>query len=121
MVSYFKTQWFRLLVALFCFVMTCVYVFKPSPDTTTVEGLDTLVTYIINASLYFTGFLIWFFASVVDYNEKRIELLEKKAEKYDALCEEVGALYEANRIDREHMKFLEQNINQLKYDREGRR
>jgi hypothetical protein len=99
--------------------MTCVYVFKPSPDTTTVEGLDTWVTYIINASLYFTGFLIWFFSSVIDYNEKRIELLDKKAEKYDALCENVSALNEANRIDREHMRLIEQRINQIKYDKEN--
>ena len=30
-VSYFKTQWWRLLIALVCLVMCCVYVFKPSP------------------------------------------------------------------------------------------
>ena len=116
-ISYFKTQWFRLLVSLFCFVMACVYVFKPSPDTTTVEGLDTLITYIIIASLYFTGFLIWFFSSVVDYTEKRIELLEKKAEKYDALCDEVHWLSEANRLDREYTKLLENRIKLL----EGKR
>jgi hypothetical protein len=78
MVSYWKTQWWKLLVALFCFVMTCVYVFKPSPDTTTVEGLDTLITYIITADLYFTGFISWFFLSFIDFTMERIKLLEKK-------------------------------------------
>jgi hypothetical protein len=78
MVSYWKTQWWKLLVALFCFVMTCVYVFKPSPDTTTVEGLDTLITYIINADLYFTGFIFWSFLSFIDFTMERIKLLEEK-------------------------------------------
>jgi hypothetical protein len=53
--------------------------------------------------------------SVIEYNSERIELLEKKAEKYDALVDEVRALYEANRIDREHMKFMDIKINDLRY------
>ncbi len=113
MVSYIKTQWFRLLVAIFCLVMACVYMFKSSPDTTTIEGLNTLNTYMINAGLHFVGFIIWSFLSFIDYNQKRIELLEKKAEKYDALCENVKALDEANKIDREYTKLLDERIKQL--------
>lgn len=115
MISYIKTQWWRLLIALFCLIMACIYIFKPAPDTTTVEGLDTLITYIINAGLYFIGFIVWIFQSVIEYNSDRIELLEKKAEKYDALVDEVHALYEANRIDREHMKLMDVMINDLRY------
>jgi hypothetical protein len=40
-------------------------------------------------------------------------LLEKKAEKYDALCENVGALNDANKIDREYQKRLDQRIKTL--------
>ena len=118
-VSYIKTQWFRLLIALFCLVMCCIYAFKPAPEVLTVEALDEVMSNMLTASLQFSGFLIWSFISFIDYNQARIELLEKKAEKYDALCENVSALNEANRVDREHMKLLEQRINQIKYDREN--
>jgi hypothetical protein len=93
--SYIKTQWFKLLVAVFCLVMSCVYIFKPSPDTTTIEGLNTLIAYMFTANIHFCGFIIWSFTSFIDYNKKRIELLEKKAEKYDALCDNIRALNEA--------------------------
>ncbi len=114
-VSYIKTQWWRLLIALFCLVMTLVYMFKSCPDTMTIEGLDAVLSNIVTAGLFFAGFNGCFFHSVIEYNSDRIELLEKKAEKYDALCEEVKALYEANRIDREHMKLMDMKINDLRY------
>lgn len=118
-VSYIKTQWFRLLIALYCLVMACVYAFQPAPEVLTVEALDEVVSNMLTASLHFSGFIIWSFISFINHNQDRIELLEKKAEKYDALCDEVSALYEANRIDRENAKRLEQRINQIKYDREN--
>lgn len=118
-VSYIKTQWWRLLIALFCLVMSCIYALKPAPEVLTVEALDEVMTNMVTASVQFTGFVIWSFISFINYNQDRIELLEKKAEKYDALCENVSALNEANRIDREHMKLLEQRINQIKYDKEN--
>jgi type VI protein secretion system component VasK len=118
-VSYIKTQWWRLLIALFCLVMACIYAFKPAPEVLTVEALDEVMSNMLTASLQFSGFFIWSFISFINYNQDRIELLEKKAEKYDALCDEVSALYEANRIDREYTKLLEQRVNQIKYDREN--
>lgn len=118
-VSYIKSQWWRLLIALYCLVMCCIYAFKPAPEVLTVEALDEVMSNMLTASLQFSGFLIWSFISFIDHNQNRIELLEKKAEKYDALCEEVSALYEANRIDRENAKRLEQRINQIKYDKEN--
>lgn len=118
-VSYIKTQWWRLLIALYCLVMCCIYAFKPAPEVLTVEALDEVMSNMLTASLQFSGFLIWSFISFIDHNQNRIELLEKKAEKYDALCENVSALNEANRIDRERMKLLEQRIDQVKYDKEN--
>lgn len=118
-VSYIKTQWFRLLIALYCLVMCCIYAFKPAPEVLTVETLDEVMSNMLTASLHFSGFIIWAFISFINYNQDRIELLEEKAEKYDALCDEVGALYEANRIDRENMKRLELQIRQIKYDNEN--
>ena len=118
-VSYIKTQWFRLLIALYCLVMCCIYAFKPAPEVLTVEALDEVMSNMLTASLHFSGFIIWSFISFINYNQDRIELLEKKAEKYDALCDNVSALNEANRIDRENMKRLELQIRQIKYDNEN--
>ncbi len=118
-VSYFKTQWFRLLIATVCLVVALIYAFKPAPEVLTVETLDEVVGNMFIAVCYTFSCFVWLGCSVIEYNSDRIELLEKKAEKYDALCEEVSALYEANRIDREHTRLLEQKINQLKYDWEN--
>lgn len=112
-VSYIKTQWFRLLIALFCLVMACVYAFQPAPEVLTVEALDEMMSNMLTASLHFIGFVIWSFISFINYNQDRIELLEEKAKKYDALCENVGALNDANKIDREYQKRLDQRIKTL--------
>lgn len=114
MVSYFKTQWWRLLIALFCLVMAFVYMCKPCPDTMTIEGLDAVLSNIVTAGLFFAGFNGLFFQSVIEYNSDRIELLEKKAEKYDALCGLVEALREANEVDRDHDEIQDRQIEHLK-------
>ena len=82
-VSYFKTQWFRLLIALFCLVMCCVYAFKPAPEGLTVEALDEVMSNMLTAGLHFLGFVIWSFMSFIEFNSDRIEQLEKKVEEYD--------------------------------------
>lgn len=113
MVSYFKTQWWRLLIALYCFVMCCIYAFKPAPEVLTVEALDEVMSNMLTASLHFTGFIIWSFISFINYNQDRIELLEKKVEKYDALCDLVEALSEANKIDRDRDEEQDKKIKLL--------
>lgn len=115
MISYIKTQWWRLLIALISLGFACYYAFQPAGDLSTLEGLNESINIMMSAGTCFTSCLIWLFVSIVDYYDERIELLEKKAEKYDALVDEVRALYEANRIDREHMHFLEQKINDIRY------
>ena len=110
MISYWKTQWWRIVLALISLVAALFYMFQPAADSSTIEGLNATMGDIINAGVYFAGFIIWTFLSVIEYNNDRIELLEKKAEKYDALCKEVHELYEANKIDREYQKMLEQKI-----------
>ena len=119
-VSYIKTQWFRLLVAIICLVVALIYAFKPAPEVLTVETLDEVMGDMFTAVCYTVSCFGWLMCSVIEYNSDRIELLEKKADKYDALCEEVSALYEANKIDREYMHRLEQRIHQIKYDMENK-
>ena len=118
MVSYWKTQWWRLLIALYCFVMCCIYAFKPAPEVLTVEALDEVMSNMLTASLHFAGFVIWSFISFINHNQDRIELLEKKAEKYDALCEEVHALHEANKVDRQYADHLNRKIESFITDYE---
>ena len=110
MVSYFKTQWFRLLVAIVSFVIALVYALKPAPDTSTLEGLDTLMTYLINFCIYFSNFLLWIFISFIDHNSNRIELLEKMAEKYDAMYDLAQELLEANKVDGQYADHLNRKI-----------
>lgn len=77
-VSYIKTQWFQLFVALFCLVMTGIYVFKPSPEVLTVETLAEVMSNMITAGFYLSGFITWSLVSVINYNQERIKLLEQQ-------------------------------------------
>lgn len=113
MVSYWKTQWFSVLVALICLVMCCVYTFSPAPDTTTIEGLDKVMANIVSAGLYFLGFVIWMVMSFINHLQDRIELLEKKQERDDEMYELVQELVKAKEIDRKYTKTLEERIEIL--------
>ena len=113
MVSYFKTQWFRLLVALVCLVMCCIYAFKPAPEVLTVEALDEVMSNMLTAGLYFLGFIIWMLMSFINHLQDRIELLEKKQERDDTMYELVQELELANKIDREVMKKYEARLKKL--------
>lgn len=96
MTSYFKTQWWRLLIALISLVVTCVYALKPAPEVLTVEALDEVMTNMFTASIYFAGFILWSVMSFIEYLIDCVRLLEKKSEEYDALCKLVEELCEAN-------------------------
>jgi type VI protein secretion system component VasK len=113
MVSYFKTQWWRLLVALFCLVMCCIYAFKPAPEVLTVEALDEVMSNMLTANLHFLGFIIWMLMSFINHLQDRIELLEKKQERDDTMYALVQELVTANKIDREIMKKYEERLKKL--------
>ena len=95
MISYWKTQWFNLVMSVF-------YLGPAIAHFCAGESLWG-VSWTIAA-------VIWFLMSFINHNEDRIKLLEKKAEKYDALCEEVHALYEANKVDRQYTDHLNRKI-----------
>ena len=113
MISYFKTQWWRLLIALFCLVMACVYALKPAPEILTVESLDEVMSNRLTASIHFTGFIIWSVMSFIEYLTDCVRLLEKKQERDDAMYELVQELLEANKIDREIDAAQDQRIKKL--------
>ena len=98
MKSYFRTQWVSLFIGLADIGMF-VY------DWATGE-YDMAIFWLVGA-------VVWLMVSRVDYNYDRIRYLEKKVEKYDALCDLVEALREANRIDRDYEKEQEKRIRLL--------
>jgi hypothetical protein len=113
MVSYWKTQWFRFSLGCIFLIFTFYNILQPAADESTLEGLSQSLKIGYTSLCYFINAIIWFVASYIGYNNDRIKLLEKKAEKYDALCKEVHELYEANRLDREYVKLFEKRIKQL--------
>lgn len=113
MISYFKTQWFRLLVAIICLGFSIYYVFQPAAETLTVETLDEAMSAMFTATGYFFSFLIWIIVSFISFNSDRIELIEKKAEKYDALCELVEELRKSSKLDREQVEFMDAKIRHI--------
>jgi type VI protein secretion system component VasK len=90
--------------------MCCVYAFKPAPEVLTVEALDEVMSNMLTASIYFLGFIIWMMMSFIEHLQDRIELLEKKQERDDALYGLVQELVTANKIDREIMKKYEERL-----------
>lgn len=118
MVSYFKTQWWRLLVALACLVMACVYAFKPAPEILTLEALDEVQSNMTSAGIYFLGFIIWMVMSFINHLEDRIKLLEADKKRNDAMYELVQELVNANKIDREVMKRYEERLKKLEDKRD---
>ena len=98
MVSYFKTQWWRLLCALICLALTIMYC---------VQDNELL------AVAWTVSFIFWLLMSNIDYNHQRLEILEAKAEKYDALHKLVEVLMEANDIDIAVEKEQDRRIKRL--------
>ena len=96
MISYWKTQWFNLLIGFVNLGVSISYVIR--------EDYIWFVAWLITA-------LVWLIMSRVDYNNDRIELLEKKAELYDALVEKVEALQKlqeaTDKLNSQRFKKLE--------------
>ncbi len=96
MVSYFKTQWVNLLAGLVNFGIS-IYNYCTGNE---LWGISWTIAAVV-----------WFLMSFINYNEERIKVLEKKAEKYDALCELVEALRVANEVDRDFADHLNRKID----------
>jgi hypothetical protein len=99
MVSYFKTQWFNLVMALLAVIAIIVNM---------VQG-DELLTL-----AWAVSFAYWMLMSFIDFNSEKIRMLEAKAKKYDALVKEVDALRE---LQKTSDKLTDQRLKKL----EGRR
>ena len=92
MVSYFKTQWLRIVFGVVGLVVAVFCLFKPDGE--------------FAALLWFIAGLLNFVMSYIYWHNERIELLEKKAEKYDALVDELDALQELLETERKYSNHL---------------
>ena len=86
MVSYFKTQWWRLVMAAMCLVPCIVIVCTSTATSDSVEGLTELMSDLFIFYSWFFASCIWLVMSIVDHNSdcikklnERIELLEHRA------------------------------------------
>ena len=98
MVSYFKTQWFNLLIGAVCFGVF-IYYWCAGPQTL--------------ALIYLACSYSWLIMSSVNYNDERIKVLEADKKRNDAMYEFVQELVEANKIDREQAKRFEERLEKL--------
>jgi hypothetical protein len=98
MVSYFKTQWFKIIVGLADLGLSLYYTIQG-------EGITALCWFIFG--------IVMLIMSRVFYNDDRIELLEKEKERNDAMYELVQELVLANKIDREIAKKYEARLKKL--------
>ena len=77
--QFLKKQWLKLVIAAGEVVLSVVNL---------ITGDDLMaIAWIILA-------MFLFFAAVMEHDRERIELLEAKSRKYDAICEEVQAISE---------------------------
>lgn len=98
MTSYFKTQWVNLLMGLVNFGIS-IYHYSTGDQFWGIAWTIAAV--------------VWFLMSFINYNEERIKILEAKAKKYDALCELVEALREANEVDRDYIEEVDGRIDNI--------
>lgn len=99
MISYFRTQWLRIVFGVVGLVVAALCLFKPDGE--------------FAALLWFIAGLLNFVMSYINWHHERIELLEKKQERDDVMYELVQELLAANRIDREIMKKYEERLYKL--------
>jgi uncharacterized protein (UPF0305 family) len=62
---------------------------------------------------WFVTTCVWLIITRVNYNYDRIELLEKKVEKYDAVCELVEELRKSSELDREQIELMDAKIRHI--------
>lgn len=91
--SFFKTQWFRLLIALAFFVVAIVLLCRPT-DTETLEGLKETTVDMFNVVLTIMNGMIWVVAALIEHNSECIKALEKRVIQLEDQCitdiDEVG-------------------------------
>lgn len=82
MVSYFKTQWFRIFIGLACLVYCIVIACTSTTVADSVEGLYITMQDTFRFLGWFLASCFWFIMSYINYHE---ECLKKLNERIEAL------------------------------------
>lgn len=98
MKSYIREQWFDLLVGFTSLALSIYYLATENPHM----GLG-----------WFILATVWLLGSRIDYQEKRLKLLEEEAEKYDALVNKVDALAKLLETERKYSDHLNKRIESI--------
>lgn len=77
MPSFFKTQWWRLLLSLACFIMFIVQACKPT-NWTTPEGIQDSVCICIGMIMWIVSCATWSIMAFIDWHDKCVEAIEKR-------------------------------------------
>jgi membrane protein implicated in regulation of membrane protease activity len=84
MVSYIKTQWWRLVMAAMCLVPCIVIVCTSTTTSDSIEGLTELVGELFSFYSWFFASCSWLVMSIVDHNADCIRELNKRIEELEA-------------------------------------
>ncbi len=77
-ISFWKTQWWTLVVAAVMLVAAFANLFRVA--FTDVLTLNEIVNHVIMAVIFFTCMTIWLLTAVINYNALRVEQLQKRIE-----------------------------------------
>lgn len=83
MVSYFKTQWFRLLVGCICLGLAIFFLFQPAVDESTLEGLSVSMHAGWNAFTWFFSSMLWFVMSFTSYNSECLKKMDERLRAFE--------------------------------------
>lgn len=84
MVSYIKTQWWRLVMALLCLIPCIVVVCTSTAKADSIEGLTELLSDLFHFYSWFLASCSWLVMSMVDHNSDCIKKLNKRIEELEA-------------------------------------
>lgn len=84
MVSYIKSQWWRVLISFFCLLVAIHYAAQPAPDESTLEGVKLTLQYMINCVSWLVSALIWVGMSFSNWHDDCIRELDTRLKKVEA-------------------------------------
>ena len=83
MVSYFKTQWWRLLCALICFIYCIVIVCTSTSVADSVEGVYMVMKDVLRVVLWFLASCFWMIVSFTSHNSDCIQKLDERVKELE--------------------------------------
>ncbi len=78
MISFWKTQWWNLVVAAIMLVAAFVNLFQVVFTDPAASATNGIVYHVIMVVIFFTCMTIWLLTAVINYNALKVEQLEKR-------------------------------------------